>query len=64
MDFRGPRQGVVVGGDYTDETNGERAAAWTGDDGHAWHPSRRQVGGYRSGRCPAVSRVSRSAAGG
>lgn len=49
LDFRGPRQGVVVGGDYTDETNGERAAAWTGDGGHAWHPSRRQVGGYRSG---------------
>lgn len=47
--FRNPHHGVVVGGDYTDETNGARAAAHTVDGGRSWKLSARQVGGYRSG---------------
>lgn len=49
IDFRDPRHGVVVGGDYTDETNGARAAAHTVNAGRTWTLSQRQVGGYRSG---------------
>jgi len=47
--FHGPALGVAVGGDYTDPTNGDRAAATSVDGGDNWALSTRQVGGYRSG---------------
>lgn len=57
--FRDARHGVIVGGDYTDDTNGADAAAWTGDGGRTWQASARQVDGYRSG----VAFVPRTARG-
>jgi photosystem II stability/assembly factor-like uncharacterized protein len=47
--FRDARHGVVVGGDFLDETNGADAAAWTADGGRTWKSSSEQVDGYRSG---------------
>ncbi len=47
--FRDAAHGVVVGGDFLDETNGDDAAAWTADGGRSWHASAQQVDGYRSG---------------
>ncbi|MGH3448490.1 MAG: oxidoreductase, partial [Nocardioidaceae bacterium] len=47
--FRWLLQGVIVGGDFNDETNGADAAASTRSGGWHWQLSREQVGGYRSG---------------
>ena len=49
IDFRNARQGVIVGGDFADETNGSDAAATTTDGGQTWRLSTVPVGGYRSG---------------
>jgi photosystem II stability/assembly factor-like uncharacterized protein len=46
--FRNPRQGLAVGGDYTDPDNGALASAYTRDGGHVW-VSGGDLGGYRSG---------------
>jgi len=46
--FRSAHQGVAVGGDYTDETNGADAAATTRSGGRNWRASG-PLGGYRSG---------------
>jgi photosystem II stability/assembly factor-like uncharacterized protein len=49
LDFRSIGKGVMVGGAFDDETNGDDASATlTYASGH-WVPSRRPVLGYRSG---------------
>ncbi|MGA9346063.1 MAG: YCF48-related protein [Nocardioidaceae bacterium] len=46
--FRSAHEGVAVGGDYTDDTNGTDAAATTRSGGRHWQASG-PLGGYRSG---------------
>jgi len=46
--FRNPRQGLAVGGDYTDPDNGAHASAYTRDGGRTWTGGG-DLGGYRSG---------------
>lgn len=49
VDFAGPVGGVMVGGDYADETNGTDASAFRTASGARWRASNRPVRGYRSG---------------
>ncbi|HEY6889887.1 MAG TPA: hypothetical protein VI300_18950 [Solirubrobacter sp.] len=46
--FRNPREGVIVGGDFTTPANGARASAFTRDGGTTWTPGG-DLAGYRSG---------------
>ena len=46
--FRNPRDGVMVGGDFTAPTNGARASGFTHDGGASWQPGG-DLSGYRSG---------------
>ena len=46
--FRNPRDGVMVGGDFMQEENGEDASGFTGDGGSTWSPGG-DLSGYRSG---------------
>jgi photosystem II stability/assembly factor-like uncharacterized protein len=47
LTFRDPRDGVMVGGDFTAPTNGARASGFT-RDGVTWRPGG-DLSGYRSG---------------
>lgn len=49
LDFRTPRQGIAVGGDYAAATDGSDAAAVTRDGGRSWANAATPLGGYRSG---------------
>ncbi|MBA2772815.1 MAG: oxidoreductase [Nocardioidaceae bacterium] len=57
IDFRDPRHGVIVGGDYADEDNGQHAAAVSRDGGRTWELSDVPVSGYRSGVAYANGRT-------
>lgn len=46
--FRNPREGAMVGGDFTAPTNGKDASGVTRDGGATWRPGG-DLGGYRSG---------------
>jgi photosystem II stability/assembly factor-like uncharacterized protein len=46
--FRDPRDGVMVGGDFTAPTNGARASGFTRDGGVTWRQGG-DLSGYRSG---------------
>jgi photosystem II stability/assembly factor-like uncharacterized protein len=46
--FRNPRDGVMVGGDFTAPTNGVRASGFTHDGGASWQQGG-DLSGYRSG---------------
>ena len=46
--FRNPRDGVIVGGDFTAPANGVRASGFTRDGGTTWTPGG-DLAGYRSG---------------
>src|SRR3954452_13425273 len=46
--FRNPRDGVMVGGDFTAPTNGPRASGFTHDGGASWQQGG-DLSGYRSG---------------
>jgi photosystem II stability/assembly factor-like uncharacterized protein len=46
--FRNPRDGVMVGGDFSAPTNGARASGFTRDGGASWQPGG-DLSGYRSG---------------
>jgi len=46
--FRNPRDGVMVGGDFTAPANGARASGFTRDGGASWQPGG-DLSGYRSG---------------
>jgi photosystem II stability/assembly factor-like uncharacterized protein len=46
--FRNPREGVMVGGDFTAPANGEDASGFTRDGGASWRLGG-DLGGYRSG---------------
>jgi photosystem II stability/assembly factor-like uncharacterized protein len=46
--FRNPRQGAMVGGDFTAPDNGEDASGFTRDGGARWHEGG-DLSGYRSG---------------
>ena len=46
--FRNPREGVIVGGDFTAPTNGVRASGFTRDGGTTWSAGG-DLAGYRSG---------------
>jgi photosystem II stability/assembly factor-like uncharacterized protein len=46
--FRNPREGVMVGGDFTAPANGEDASGFTRDGGATWRPGG-DLSGYRSG---------------
>jgi photosystem II stability/assembly factor-like uncharacterized protein len=46
--FRNPREGVMVGGDFTAPANGLRASGFTRDGGATWTQGG-DLGGYRSG---------------
>jgi hypothetical protein len=46
--FRNPRDGVMVGGDFSTPTNGARASGFTRDGGASWQPGG-DLSGYRSG---------------
>jgi photosystem II stability/assembly factor-like uncharacterized protein len=46
--FRNPREGVMVGGDFTAPANGMDASGFTRDGGTSWHPGG-DLSGYRSG---------------
>jgi photosystem II stability/assembly factor-like uncharacterized protein len=46
--FRNPRDGVMVGGDFTAPDNGVRASGFTRDGGRSWRPGG-DLSGYRSG---------------
>jgi photosystem II stability/assembly factor-like uncharacterized protein len=48
LSFRNPRQGLAVGGDYTQPDVGVLASAYTRDGGRSW-TSGGDLGGYRSG---------------
>jgi photosystem II stability/assembly factor-like uncharacterized protein len=48
LTFRDPRDGVMVGGDFTAPTNGARASGFTRDGGASWRPGG-DLSGYRSG---------------
>lgn len=48
LDFRTPREGIAVGGDFTVPDQGVRAAAASRDGGRSWAPAA-DPGGYRSG---------------
>jgi photosystem II stability/assembly factor-like uncharacterized protein len=49
LDFRSVGKGVMVGGDFADETNGADASATINYQSRAWVVSPRPVLGYRSG---------------
>lgn len=50
VSFRGPRDGVIVGGDFGNPTASVGTAAWTSDGGLTWTaPTGAGPGGYRSG---------------
>ncbi|MGI8888384.1 MAG: hypothetical protein ACR2GB_05360 [Nocardioidaceae bacterium] len=49
VDFRTIDRGVMVGGDYTEETNGKKASAFLAVGERAWRLSGQPVRGYRSG---------------
>lgn len=49
VDFLGPNRAVMVGGDYVDETDGTRAAAYLSPRSDGFQSSVTPVGGYRSG---------------
>jgi photosystem II stability/assembly factor-like uncharacterized protein len=50
LSFRGPRDGVLVGGDFFNPTGSVGTAAWTSDGGLTWNaPTGASPGGYRSG---------------
>lgn len=57
IDFRDPRHGVIVGGDYAEEANGDDAAAVSSDGGRTWDLSDVPVTGYRSGVAYANGRT-------
>ena len=46
--FRNPRQGAMVGGDFTAPENGADASGFTWDGGRSWKPGG-DLSGYRSG---------------
>ncbi len=46
--FRNPREGAMVGGDFTAPTTGTRASGFTRDGGATWQPGG-DLSGYRSG---------------
>ena len=46
--FRNPREGVMVGGDFTAPENGVDASGFTRDGGASWRPGG-DLAGYRSG---------------
>jgi hypothetical protein len=46
--FRNPREGAMVGGDFTAPANGVRASGFTRDGGATWQPGG-DLSGYRSG---------------
>jgi photosystem II stability/assembly factor-like uncharacterized protein len=46
--FRNPRQGAMVGGDFTAPANGADASGFTRDGGATWRPGG-DLSGYRSG---------------
>jgi photosystem II stability/assembly factor-like uncharacterized protein len=46
--FRNPREGVMVGGDFTAPTNGLKASGFSRDGGATWTQGG-DLGGYRSG---------------
>jgi photosystem II stability/assembly factor-like uncharacterized protein len=46
--FRNPREGVMVGGDFTAPANGADASGFTRDGGTTWRPGG-DLSGYRSG---------------
>jgi photosystem II stability/assembly factor-like uncharacterized protein len=46
--FRSPREGVIVGGDFTAPANGVRASGFTRDGGSTWSAGG-DLAGYRSG---------------
>lgn len=47
--YRGPRLGIIVGGDYLAPTAATQNAAFTRDGGKTWSKSKVNPGGYRSG---------------
>lgn len=50
LSLRGPRDGVLVGGDFLNPTGSTGVAAWTSDGGLTWNaPVGVGPGGYRSG---------------
>jgi photosystem II stability/assembly factor-like uncharacterized protein len=49
LDFRNPRQGIMVGGDFGAPEDSSDAAGWTFDGGRSWRVSTSPTGGYRSG---------------
>lgn len=53
----GQSNGVAVGGDYTDPSNGDQASAYTSDGGSTWTLSKTSVLGYRSGAAFASYRA-------
>ncbi len=48
MDFRNPRQGIAVGGDFTAPDDGADASAYSGTGGRSW-TNGGDLTGYRSG---------------
>lgn len=48
-DFRDPKRGIAVGGDYADPTNGAAALGITRDGGRTWARPSTAPRGYRSG---------------
>ncbi len=40
--------GLIVGGDYQNESNGEQAAGWSDDGGVTWHSAHSMPTGFRS----------------
>lgn len=47
--FRGPRLGIIVGGDYLKPDDASNNAAYTRDGGKTWRPAKSNPAGYRSG---------------
>ncbi len=47
--YRGPRLGIIVGGDYLAPTAATENAAFTSDGGKTWRKSKVNPSGYRSG---------------
>jgi photosystem II stability/assembly factor-like uncharacterized protein len=47
--FDDRRNGIAVGGDYSNPTSAIGNAAWSNDGGLSWHPAEARPTGYRSG---------------
>ncbi|PUV21150.1 WD40/YVTN/BNR-like repeat-containing protein [Sphingobacterium athyrii] len=46
--FHSPKKGIVVGGDYRNDKNTEKACFLSHDGGKTWHPSRQPLSGFKS----------------